>query len=78
MTDEERQAIISLRSYREFWVFKKVANELLDELDRCSAIDDSKDIAAQALGRRYAKEYITDLFYRLGVEERKNIDQTYE
>lgn len=80
MNQEKRIDIQKLVSHPEFWTLNTMLHEAIEDLDRCSNIDETKDIAAQALGRKYAKEILSKLLTDMGIALRKpiNKDATYE
>lgn len=79
MTDQEINAINELRSYPQFWVLRKVAKELKEEMCSSKTLKPSLgDMSGQAWGIVFLEEYIDSFLGKLAVEPPKTLDRTHE
>lgn len=80
MTPEELQLLKELVNLPHYAVFKKAVFIFLEELKDVNNIDETKDIAQQALGRKYATQSLLRFLSSMGILDQpvKEKNQTYE
>jgi hypothetical protein len=80
ITQEEKNQLKALASYPEYPVFLKVIKAVMDDLKDVTRISESDDIAAQALGKKYAHEALEKVLGDLGLymAEKTTKSNTYE
>lgn len=65
ITENDKQAIHEIQGTGGFRVIEYLCKQKIEDLDKCTNINEAFDVAAQALGRKLAvtllKEFLSDI-----------------
>lgn len=80
LSNEQREQLLTLTRYPEYKVLQLILNVQVDELKDVTTIDLKGDVAAEALGRKFACEAISNFLSSIGLltQEKTIKDNTYE
>ncbi len=79
ITEQDKQAIKDIQGTGGMRVLEYLINTKLNELDSVSNIDETQEVAAQAVGRKLAVKLLRELLSDIGVITKvKETNKTYE